>query len=161
MRVAFDLDNTLIPVSRPLETEAPTHLFLRWVMPERLRTGAAELLRELIAEGHEVWIYTTSLRPVWMIRLLFRAYGVRLAGVVNQPIHARWERQGGTPAGPIPSKFPPAFGIDVLVDDSQGVAIEGERHGFAVVRVAPSESDWTNIVRNGLSTDGGRRRTRG
>lgn len=160
MRVAFDLDDTLIPISRPLETEAPTHLLLRWVVRERLRTGAAQLLRELIVEGHEVWIYTTSLRPVWMIKLLFRAYGVALAGVVNQPIHARWERQGST-RGAIPSKFPPAFGIDILVDDSQGVAVEGERHGFAVVRVAPSESDWANIVRSGLSTDGGCHRSSG
>ena len=40
------------------------------------------------------------------------------------------------------SKYPPAFGIDLLVDDSAGVEIEGRRFGFSVVRVAPDDVDW-------------------
>jgi len=39
-------------------------------------------------------------------------------------------------------RYSPAFGIDLLVDDSAGVEIEGRRFGFSVVRVAPDDVDW-------------------
>src|ERR1043165_4063353 len=112
MRIAFDLDDTLIPVGRRFATEAPSRWPWSWFAAERLRLGAADLLRELSADGHELWIYTTSLRPAWMIHALFRAYGVRLAGVVNQAAHVAWCRTQD-PGRHFPSKFPPAFGIEV------------------------------------------------
>lgn len=152
MRVAFDLDDTLIPVGRRFRTEPPSSALLAWAAPERLRCGAGRLLRELRAEGHEIWVYTTSLRPAWMIRLLFGAYGVALGGVVNQAIHLAWEGRQSA-AAPMPSKYPPAFGIDVLVDDSTGVALEGEKHGFRVITIAPFEDHWVDIVRDALRRD--------
>jgi hypothetical protein len=45
-----------------------------------------------------------------------------------------------------PSKYPPAFGIDLHVDDSEGVAEEGRRHRFAVVVVSPRDPDWAARV---------------
>ena len=156
VRVAFDLDGTLIPVGRQFQTEPPARRVLGVLANERLRAGAGSLLRELVAEGHEVWVYTTSLRPEWQIRLLFRAYGVRLSGVVNQGVHDEWHGQGG---GMSPSKFPPAFGIDLLVDDSCGVAAEGQEHGFHVLVVSPSDESWANEVRTACRGNGGRHRT--
>ncbi len=52
------------------------------------------------------------------------------------------------------SKYPPAFGIDLLVDDSPGVAIEGQRHGFAVLVVEPTDSEWTVKVSSALDARG-------
>ena len=46
------------------------------------------LLRELRSEGHEVWVYTTSLREPVRLRLWFAALGVRLEGIVNGTRHA-------------------------------------------------------------------------
>jgi hypothetical protein len=44
-------------------------------------------------------------------------------------------------------------GIDVLVDDSSGVALEGEKHGFRVITIAPFEDHWVDIVRDALRRD--------
>ena len=39
------------------------------------------------------------------------------------------------------------YGIDLLVDDSHGVRIEGERHGFRTVVVDPTDSEWAEKVK--------------
>jgi hypothetical protein len=61
-------------------------------------------------------------------------------GVVNQPRHERVVGRQG------PSKYPPAFGIDLHVDDSAGVAEEGRQHRFDVLVVAPTDLDWVARV---------------
>lgn len=43
----------------------------------------------------------------------------------------------------LPSKFPLAFGIDLHIDDSEGVRMEGEAHGFRVLVVRPDDERWT------------------
>lgn len=160
MRVAFDLDDTLLSARGPFLTERPSGLLLPWLTPEHLRAGSSGLLQEIISAGHEVWIYTTSLRPVWFIHLIFRAYGVSLSGVVNHRVHAQ---HVNTPVGSMrtPSKFPPAFGIDVLIDDSAGVEMEGEREGFRVIRVLPSDEGWSEMVRAELELGQTRNRSKG
>jgi hypothetical protein len=45
-----------------------------------------------------------------------------------------------------PSKFPPAFGIDLHIDDSAGVAMEGADHRFPVLVIAPQDSGWVERV---------------
>ena len=40
------------------------------------------------------------------------------------------------------SKYPPAFGIDLLIDDAEGVSIEGERFGFRVFRISGNDLSW-------------------
>jgi hypothetical protein len=51
-----------------------------------------------------------------------------------------------TPNDYPPSKNPGAFGIDLHVDDSVGVRMEGEQHGFNVVVVSPDNESWTELV---------------
>jgi hypothetical protein len=46
----------------------------------------------------------------------------------------------------LPSKFPPAFGIDLHVDDSEGVRMEGQEYGFRVVQVDPHDIFWMHKV---------------
>lgn len=140
-RVAFDLDGTLIPEDHPFPTEAPGWP-LSWLAPEPLRFGAARLLRDLRRSGCEVWIYTTSLRSPGAIRRLFRCHGVRLDGIVNQEIH---DRKLGRPRRG--SKSPAAFGIDLLIDNEEGVAIEAAHRGFRVLIVSPMDLDWADSVR--------------
>ena len=90
--------------------------------------------------GWEVWVYTTSYRSAGYIRRLFWLHGIRLAGVVNQARHDREVRVRST-------KYPPQFGIDLLVDDAPGVAVEGERYGFAVLVVSPTDAEWAAKVK--------------
>ena len=149
MRVSFDLDDTLIP-SADMPSE-PAPFLARLILREPLSIGALPLLRELRAQGHEVWIYTTSLRLPLRIRLAFLAMGIRLGGVVNQRTHDQaMESQPDRLRGV--SKYPPAFGIDLHVDDSEGVLIEGERHGFLVIRVDIRIDSWPSTVREAVAT---------
>ena len=134
MRIAFDLDNTLIPSpgsTMPVEClDLLTHVISR----ESVRLGARDLFRRLHLDRHEVWIYTTSLRKPARLRAWFWASGIRLDGIVNQTRHDEAVRDGRIPAGC--SKYQPAFSIDMLIDDSEGVAAEGRRLDFSVLHDA-------------------------
>ena len=144
MRIAFDLDDTLIPCGRAFPLEPPT-LRARCLGAEPLRRGAVRLLKQLRARGCQLWVYTSSLRSPWAIRFLFLCYGVWLSGVVNSDRHVRRLRHA-FPAQRHLSKYPPAFGIDLLVDDSEGVREEGRLHDFRVLCVRPDDPDWAARV---------------
>ena len=130
MRIAFDLDDTLIPGERTFPVDSLGVLW-RFLGAERLRVGVPAALRRLRAARHEVWVYTSSMRSPLAIRFTFLAHGVWLDGVVNQRRHddvlARQPHRH--------SKYAPAFGIDVLFDDSIAVRDHGRTHGFRVVLV--------------------------
>jgi hypothetical protein len=111
---------------------------------EPMRLGAPALLLELQLQGHEIWIYTTSFRAPRDVQRWLRLYGVRISTVVNQEIHERCVRRDQRDGC---SKFPPAFHIDLHIDDEEGVAESGARLGFRVLRVAPEDPAWADKVR--------------
>jgi hypothetical protein len=142
MRIAFDLDGTLIPTGFAFATvNRLPKAITACCGTEPLRAGAAGLMRFMQAQGDEVWVYTTSYRSTAYIRLLFLLHGVMLKGIVNQAVHDRWVKR--QPGAPRCSKYPPAFGIDLLIDDQEGVLLEAQRHGFKMIWVKPDEPDWT------------------
>ncbi|AHJ98774.1 hypothetical protein [Hymenobacter swuensis] len=141
MRIAFDLDNTLIRNNYPFPLEQPRWPLLARVLGgEGLRQGIVQAASFCRAQDWEVWVYTTSYRSTWHIRRLFWLHGIWLDGVVNQQRHNREVQARCT-------KHPPTFRIDLLVDDSEGVRLEGERHGFRVVVISPGYLDWVAAVR--------------
>jgi hypothetical protein len=144
MRLAFDLDNTLIRCGHDFPLATPQRRILaRLLSNEQLRHGITDLVNHCRQHGWEVWVYTTSYRSTWRIRRLFWLHGIRLDGVVNQQRHDREVQARCT-------KYPPSFGIDLLIDDSEGVRLEGERHGFRVLVVAPEDAQWTEKVQAAL-----------
>ena len=146
MTISFDLDDTLIPGTIRFATQAPG-VWQRLFGHEPLRTGTADLMRSLQREGHRIFIYTTSLRSPAYIRLLFRFHGIRLDGIINQARHeaALGERRRDH------SKLPPTFGIDVHIDDSPGVAIEGRRHSFRTIILPGDSPDWTRYIQEEIA----------
>jgi hypothetical protein len=139
MRISFDIDDTLVcGPAVPAEQLVPW--WRRWQYPELLRRGTQSLMQDLLRRQCDLWLYTTSYRSPRYLRGWFRSLGIRLGGVVNQYLHERIVGRQG------PSKYPPAFGIDLHVDDSAGVWLEGKRHHFAVVVVSPSGTDWASRV---------------
>ena len=141
--MAFDVDGTLTPLGRGQFAATVPAFPLSLAFREPLRHGAIELMRELRAQGHELWIYTSSFRSIGYLRLWFLFHGVRLGGVVNGELH----RDAVRGHMDNPSKFPPAFGIDLLIDDSMGVALEGKALGFRVLVVDPADVEWTDKVK--------------
>jgi hypothetical protein len=141
MRIAFDLDNTLIRGAYDFALATPKRRFwARLLGKEGLRAGIIELVAHCQNQGWEVWVYTTSYRSVGYIRRLFWLHGIHLAGVVNQARHDLEVRVRST-------KYPPQFGIDLLVDDSEGVRLEGERYGFEVLVISPTDIEWAANVK--------------
>jgi hypothetical protein len=145
MHIAFDLDDTLIPCEYHFPLE-PRRRLASLLATEPLRLGTVDLLRHLRTTGCPLWIYTTSLRNPLSVHLLFLVHGIRLAGVINQDRHFRTLRNS-RPAANECSKYPPAFGIDLLIDNSEGVKEEGRRFGFRVLHVRPDDSRWVESVR--------------
>ncbi len=143
MRISFDIDDTLV-CDPSVPTERCVRWWSRWWYREPLRRGTKALMQELLSGGHELWIYTTSYRPARYLRGWFRSFGVPLYGVVNQHRHESVVGRQG------PSKYPPAFGIDLHVDDSEGVGLEGKQHQFAVVVVSPADLDWAARVQEAV-----------
>jgi hypothetical protein len=145
MRISFDLDNTLICYQPEVPQEPRLPGYLRWLaINEPLRRGTVDLIRQLRSRGWEVWIYTTSHRRESAVRRWLRLHGARIDGFVNQDVHESHLRR--SPEDRPPSKNPAVFGIDLHVDDSEGVKIEGERYGFQVVVVAPEDVEWADKV---------------
>lgn len=136
MRIAFDLDGTLVPMHAGQFPVEPIAWPMRTFAGDPLRIGTIPLFRSLKTRQHEVWVYTSSLRQPFHIRRTFLAHGLRIDGVINADLHA--DAVGSRLA----SKYPPAFGIDLLVDDAPGVEMEGRQHGFAVLRIDPDDMDW-------------------
>jgi hypothetical protein len=145
MRVSFDVDDTLVLHGRSVPREKGRFPdFIHQRVCEPLRLGTAALMRELQHRGCSIWIYTTSARTPFEIRLWLLLHGIQIDGIVNDKRHRK--KVNGHKFSRQPSKYPPAFGIDLHVDDSEGVMMEGREHGFRVVVVQPDDRDWTQKV---------------
>jgi hypothetical protein len=148
MRISFDLDDTLICYQPEVPQELPGALWpIRAWLSEPLRLGARELLRELVAQGHEVGAYTTSLRDPQKVRLWLRSYGIRAGFAYNQAHYDRICQEHGHARL---SKDPRVFGIDLHIDNEDIVAMQGEKYGFAVVLVDPEDTSWAERVREAV-----------
>lgn len=147
LRISFDIDDTLACLPHHAEEEAsklPACLH-RW-LGEPLRSGTRTLMRELRRQGCSIWIYTSSGRTPAYIRRWLMLYGIHVDGVVNSDRHQQVLAANGLAKAP--SKYPPAFAIDLHVDDSEGVGIEGHEHGFRVVVVDPQDAGWAQKVKH-------------
>lgn len=141
MKISFDLDDTIIPGVKSFQTE-PQTLFQRLLDMERIRKGTIELFKELKKQDHTVGIYTTSFSPYIRIKLLFLLSGFNLDFIINQKRHLGQVATSNVQS----SKYPPAFDIDLHVDDSRGVEIEGHRYGFQTLIIEEGQADWISVV---------------
>ena len=144
MRIAFDLDDTLIACEFDFPVEERGFLS-RLLGHEEIRKGSIALMKRLAGEGWEIWVYTTSFRSPLYVRALFGLYGVRIAGVINQYRHHTTVSKCGKSYQNC-SKYPAAFGIDLLVDESEGVWLESRRFNFEMVLASPDDERWVDAV---------------
>lgn len=145
LRISFDIDDTL--ACQALHSDAePSRLpeFVHRWLGEPLRIGTRSLIRELRRRNCSVWIYTSSGRTPAYIRRWLMLHGIHVDGVVNSVRHKHALTERGLSHAP--SKLPSAFDIDLHVDDSEGVQIEGLYHGFRVVVVRPDDQQWAQQV---------------
>jgi hypothetical protein len=139
--ISFDLDDTLIPGIKRFDTVRRS-FFQKVCGFEPLRLGTVELIRALKSQGHRILVYTTSYRKARRIWWTFFSYGIRLDGIINQTRHERVLGEQSKDR----SKYPPAFDIDIHIDDSQGVEIEGVRYDFKTIILTEDNPDWVAYV---------------
>ncbi len=132
--------------TKKFETE-PDNLFQKIGGIEKIRLGTIELMKTLQGQNHKLFIYTTSLRSTNKIWWTFFSYGLKVDKIINQKLHKSVLRENYTTY----SKYPPAFGIDVHIDDSKGVEIEGNRHHFNTIILSEDITDWTNFILQNIS----------
>ncbi len=141
MKISFDLDDTIIPGIKTFATE-PQTLIHRIFGIEKIRKGTIELFKALKTQNHSVGIYTTSFRSVSKIKLLFLLNGFSVDFVINQNKHLHVLKNSQNK----PSKYPSLFNIDIHIDDSKGVAIEGEKYNFRTIIVDEDVENWKDFV---------------
>jgi hypothetical protein len=143
MKISFDLDDTIIPGSKTFQTERQT-LFQKLLGMELIRKGTVELFKALRKRGHTVGIYTTSHRSYGHVKLLFLLNGFPVDFIINQKRHLLKLNNSGVHC----SKYPLAFDIDLHIDDSKGVEIEGQKYGFRTLIIEEQPPEWGNLVLN-------------
>lgn len=142
MKISFDLDDTLIP-SNPSDFHViQQNIFQKILSVEQLREGSLELIHALQSKGHHVGIYTTSYRSKLKIRFQLLTYGIKVAFVINEKINRKELNRRNLSA----SKYPPAFNIDLHIDDSKGVAIEGDRLNFKTIIIPKNQESWQREI---------------
>lgn len=143
MRISFDIDDTIIFYDKSLNGKD------RLLNGEFLREGTLSLFKELQKE-HELFLYTASLRTPWLLKLSFWLKGIKLGGVINQDVHESLRKELNL--NDFPTKYPSRFGIDLHVDNSKGVLLEGRKFGFRVLLVDEEDKDWTLSVKEGIDS---------
>jgi len=146
--ISFDLDGTLLCQGNGhlADPEIPVLMGPFGGREDRLRVGAAPLLRGLVEEGHTLWIYTQSLRGRSEVMGWFEGLGIALEGYVNHSLHERACEERGV-VGRRPLKSPHWFGIEVHVDDDVTVEQECRGSGCRVIVIRPDEVDFEGRVR--------------
>lgn len=146
MLITFDIDDTIRLHGSSQPSEQPTiswatRIFYR----EPIRIGFVQVCNNLRTLGCRIGIYTTSSRSIGYIRRWMRCYDLKPDIIINSVSHEtaiagryRHDRP--------PSKHPGLFGIDLHIDDSDGMAIEAKRFGFRVLVIAPDNMHWGSSV---------------
>lgn len=141
MIISFDLDDTLVS-SDPDFSLMKGNILTSLLRKECLREGTVYLFKILKREDHKIYIYTTSLRSIFYIRILFLSYGTWPNKIINKNIHDRVLGKDRNMA----SKLPNRFNIDLHIDDSEGVRMEGIKFGYRTLIIQPLDKDWANKI---------------
>jgi len=144
--ISFDIDNTLIPYSKEFKVVYPNKFF-RLIGAEPIRVGTHELFKFLVEQKHEIWIYTTSYRSIFHLKKTFLAHGLKPSKFINERINQKILKKHQCKS----SKNPALFGIDLHIDDSLGVAKEGELHNFKTFIIQPNDVDWVERTKDYLA----------
>ncbi|MEM6298453.1 MAG: hypothetical protein AAF740_07180, partial [Bacteroidota bacterium] len=119
---------------------------------ECLRQGTRKLFLDLKSAGQEVWVYTFSFRTCEEIKCLFDKYDIKLDGIINYRVHKKRIEAFNEEVKWL-KKYPPAFDIDVLIDDLLEIKNDGDRYGFKVILLDEKDTDWVKTIKHNLLSD--------
>jgi len=76
------------------------------------------------------------------LKRTFSSYGLYPTKIINEKINQKQLKKHNCTA----SKNPKLFGIDLHIDDSKGVKMEGEKYGFETLIIELEDREWTAKV---------------
>jgi len=146
MRISFDLDDTLFVNKDIVKVEKELGFPYKYFYQERLRYGAIDLLKKIIENNIDLWIYTTSFRSSAYIKNYFKGYGIKIKSknIVNGDRHMK-EVQGNRNEI-LPSKYPVKYKIDLHIDDDISVKQNGDIYGFKVFLINDNMTNWADEI---------------
>lgn len=145
MKISFDLDDTLIPANSDCFKTELRSFIQKLLGVELLRTGTGQLFRKLQSDGHTVGVYTTSFRSKLRVYFQFWTYGIKPHFIINEQQYQKIRKQLRSQKI-YSSKYPPSFQIDIHIDDSEGVRIEGEKYKFKTIIIQQSDEKWVDKI---------------
>jgi hypothetical protein len=142
MKVSFDLDDTLFVSSDNVDTETSLNFPFNYIYKEKLRLGTVNIMKNIINNNIELWIYTTSFRSKRYIKGYFKKYGIKINinNIVNGKRHM--DEVQGDRKEILPSKYPPKYKINLHVDDDISVKQNGDIYGFKVFLIKVNNTNW-------------------
>ena len=143
MKISFDLDDTLIPSNQSVFPTENRRVFQKLLGVELLRKGTPKLFSELQNKGHTIGIYTTSFRSKQKISIQLRTYGINPSFIITE----KENRKTLNSQSIFSSKYPPAFNIDLHIDDLPGVKLEGEKYGFNTIIIDKNDNEWDEKIK--------------
>ena len=146
MKVSFDLDGTLFIDEDEVEAENKPKFPFSYFYKERLRFGSVELMKKIIKEDIELWIYTSSYRTKNYIKNYFRIYGIKIKSknIINAQRHLDEIQKINHNINV--SKDPRIFNIDLHIDDDTSLKQYGDINGFKVFSLTGNNKNWNNEV---------------
>lgn len=114
-RVTINFDHVLCTSEKHPEAEAKPNLFLcdfARIFKEQLRFGIVSLIRNLQRQGYDVWVYTNTYRSVEYIQLFFKAYNLKVDGIINGADRFRTEHKEQEYRKALSKKYDLAFHIE-------------------------------------------------
>ncbi len=74
-------------------------------------------------------------------------YGIRVGKIINQSENQHTLKKMNKNA----SKYPPAFGFDLHIDDSRGVEMEGEKLNFKTIIIKTNDKNWIKTIQRQIT----------
>jgi len=136
MKISFDLDDTLFTIGPVDASITPRYTSSGRV--EAFREGSRQLFQTLHNSGWEIVIYTASTRSTRELMEWFDTNQLPITQVISLMNEVRDFL--------IPIKHPPTYQIDLHIDDCPNIAMDGKKHGFEVLTIAPDDPAWTDKV---------------
>jgi len=107
-----------------------------------MRKGTPQVINMLKSRGHQVGIYTTSFRKTSAIQFWLICYRTKADFIINEQRNSMVKLKTEVNS----SKYPPAFNIDLHIDDLPGVGMEGTKYGFKTLIIPSEETDFSQCV---------------
>jgi hypothetical protein len=142
MKVSFDLDGALFINEDMIDAEAGLKFPFKYFYKEKLRLGTIDIMKKIIKNDIDLWIYTTSFRSRHYIKKYFKNYGIKikLKNIVNGQRHIDEIQNNQNET--LPSKYPPKYNIDLHIDDDISIKQSGYIYGFKVFVLLENNINW-------------------